>query len=54
MSQTSNPAGEATVTVVRDSSTPTSSTEYDRFESLAHRIVTVPKEEIDEQREAQP
>ncbi len=53
MSDTTNPAGEANITVVRDSSTPVSDAEYDRFEALARRIVKVSKAELDEQRKAE-
>ena len=53
MSDTINPVGQVRLTVTRDSSTdPEPDTqEYDRFESLARRIVAVPKAEVDEQRE---
>ena len=49
MSDTINPAGEARITVVRDSSTPIESTEYDRFESLARRVVAVSKDDVTDQ-----
>lgn len=45
-SPTSNPA-DVTFTPTEDASDP-----YNRFEDLASKLLAVPKEEIDEQREA--
>lgn len=38
---------------MRDGPVPTPDPEYDRFEALTHKLVRVPKEEIERERDAE-
>jgi hypothetical protein len=47
---TENPAGSPTVRPAKSDGVPKSPEEFSRFESLAGKLVNVPKEEVDEKR----
>jgi hypothetical protein len=47
--ETLNPVGDPTV-LIPDSPAPEGESEFERFEDLTRKVLTVPKKEVDEKR----
>lgn len=48
--QNSNPVGDPVITLARETPAQGEPTEYQSFEELAQKLVSVPKAEVDEKR----